>query len=509
MVPILGNAQFRDLEKHLLQEGTVTELELMERAGQACSSRILGWEAAGLLGVHPTYLVLAGMGNNGGDGLVIARALHQAGRNVRVLVVEHRPLATPANDRMLGLALEANVPMARIRSIGEWVQPFDDEVVVDCILGSGLDRPLDGLVLELVGRINVHPGKVIAIDLPTGIVERIGEGGYGLHVKATHTITFEVPRPWLFFPETGEAAGRWELVPIGMGQGPLQGAGRFADLVSTEDVRSRLRGRPRFAHKGTYGHALLLAGGTGYVGAAVLATRGCARSGAGLITLHAPAAVVAAVNATVPDAMTSTDPGGGHLVQLPRLDNPTAIGMGPGIGLQEATATVLSALFATWKGPLVLDADALHLLAQRSELLARLPPGAVLTPHPKEMDRLLGTAPIDGMDRALRTKSFAIEHQCFVVLKAAHTLIVTPEGGVFFNTTGNSGMAKGGAGDVLTGLLTGLLAQGYPALDACLLATYLHGSAGDRAAADLGPDAMRASDLVEQLPAAWKALRAG
>jgi NAD(P)H-hydrate epimerase len=288
----------------------------------------------------------------------------------------------------------------------------------------------------------------------------------------------------------------------------MEVAERFAGWLEVADVRAVLPMRPRFGHKGDFGHALLMAGSTGYQGAAVLAAQGCARSGVGLFTVHGPAETVRLVGTALPDAMASVDPAPDHLTELPDVHRASAIGIGPGLGTAERTAAVVEQLLHAGQGRLVLDADALNILASKRELLGHMPPHTILTPHPKEMDRLLGGVSASAFERLLLAKRFAQEHACYIVLKGAYTATCAPHGQVYFNPTGNVGMAKGGSGDVLAGLLTGLLAQGLPPVEACLLGVYLHGLAGDLAAQHLGVDAMRASDLVRQLPAAWKQLRA-
>jgi NAD(P)H-hydrate epimerase len=281
----------------------------------------------------------------------------------------------------------------------------------------------------------------------------------------------------------------------------------MAEWVLATDIQSRLQVRPRFGHKGTFGHACIVAGSKGMPGAAILATRGCLRSGVGLVTSHVPASLSHALAVTVPDAMCSIDAGSDHLVGGLDPERFTAIGVGPGLGMSGETLTMLKELLDRAPVPIVLDADALNLMAGHRELLAAGNGRLVLTPHPKEMDRLLGSAPRTSYERLLRARDLAVEHQCTVVLKGAYTATCTRDGRIFMNPTGNVGMAKGGSGDVLTGLLTGLMAQGYEPEDACLIGVFLHGSAGDITAQDLGQDAMRPSDLVGALSTAWKRLR--
>lgn len=508
MIPILSNAQVRAVEEHTMRTTGVTAVDLMERAGQACADRIVQLEAEGAFAGHARYLILAGQGNNGGDGLVIARHLNAHGKDVRVLIVQHR--ATPSDGYRSALdRLGTGVPIDQVSAVGDMPGIKGDETIVDCLLGTGSTRPLTGSLAAVVSIVNTTGRPVVAIDLPSGTMEPGSVPASGPVIQAHYTLTFQVPRPALLFPETGAAVGRWELIPIGLDEGAPIAAERFGHWVGLPDVRKYLRARPRFGHKGSFGHALIIAGGPGCHGAALLASRGCARSGVGLLTVHGVGDTLGPIRTVLPDAITSLDRDPVAISELPELRRYTAIGFGPGMGQGPGTVKALHQLLDTWEGPIVIDADGLNVLAQDRSLLDRLPPRTILTPHPKEMDRLLDRQPPTSYERHMRTRDFAAHHRCTVILKGAYTAICAADGQAFFDPTGNAGMAKGGTGDVLTGLLAGVLAQGYGCLEASLISLFVHGLAGDIAARMLGEDAMRASDLIDQLPAAWQQLRGG
>ncbi|MGV3636773.1 MAG: NAD(P)H-hydrate dehydratase [Flavobacteriales bacterium] len=505
MVPVLSNKQVRAVELATIAAG-ITGRDLMERAGRVAAEFILDRERAGSFGPGRSYVILAGQGNNGGDGLVVARLLHEAGRTVRIVLLGH---GTKTADVVIDLVaqLPKEVRFDQLDTSLNTIELIHNEVIIDAILGSGVTRPVTGWLAEIFDRVNASGLPVVAIDMPSGTLDPMEGDGIGPQVQAHYTITFEVPRPAMLVPETGPAFGSWAVRSIGLDAKALERDGRVGEWVEGSDVRRWLKPRGRFTHKGSHGHALVIAGGVGCHGAAVLAASGCARSGVGLLTVHGVERTIQLVGAALPDAMTSLDGGADYVDQLPDLERYSAIAFGPGSGALEGPRKALGDLMTRWRGPLVLDADALNMLAQERDLLKLLQANVVLTPHPKEMDRLLGSSFSMSYERLTRTREFAESHGCTVVLKGAYTVVCSPDGRAYFNSTGNAGMAKGGSGDVLTGILVGLLAQGYDVLEASMISTYIHGLAGDLAAGTFGGDAMRASDLVLQLPEAWKRLR--
>jgi ADP-dependent NAD(P)H-hydrate dehydratase / NAD(P)H-hydrate epimerase len=505
MIPVLSNKQIRSAEDATIRTGVTAE-ELMDNAGRAAADWIIELEEQGHFGHGPSYVILAGQGNNGGDGLVVASRLHALGRNVRVVVIGHLAEGTSVLEARLE-EVPKEIRIDRCDTLFNTLQFFDNEVIIDSILGSGVTRPVEGELALLLAQVNASGRSIVAIDIPSGTMDPSEGLGACPMIQANHTITFQVPRLALLLPETGAAAGSWVVKPIGLTSKALESSERVGDWVEESDIRRYLMPRGRFTHKGSHGHALVIAGGPGCYGAGVLAASGCARSGVGLITVHGTERTLRLIGSALPDAMTSLDANGDHVGQLPDLERYSAIAFGPGVGRAEGPKEVLKSLLRSWTGALVLDADALSMLAQDRDLLKHLTSRTVLTPHPKEMDRLLGSSSSSSYDRLCRGQAFAREMGCTVILKGAYTAVCSPSGRLYFNSTGNAGMAKGGSGDVLTGLLVGLLAQGYEALEASIISNYIHGLAGDLAAADLGADAMRASDLVRYIPQAWMRLR--
>lgn len=494
MFPVLDSSALQQADARTIRQQGITSWALMERAAVACTSRILAHVRS-----DASFLVMVGMGNNGGDGLAIARLLAQQGRKVRVGQVRHRGSPSPDNERNRELLTRAG-----IRQDDSWsALPVEEDVIVDCLLGTGADRVPQGPLREGIQWINAAGRPVISIDLPSGLwAAENAQNDPEAIVVADLVLTLGAPKPALLLPENGRFVQRWELVPINL---IFSSAGPSAfNWLEGADVAGMVRPRPRTGHKGTFGHALLVAGSARYAGAAVITARAALRSGCGLVTLGLPEELVGTVHMAVPEAI------GMHRGELLVNGGGTgtwALGVGPGLGMDAATQEFLWQLLERIDGPTVFDADALTMLAMRPDLLEQLPLGSILTPHPKEFDRLCGIPCATGFDRLGKARAFAQRTRTIVVLKGAHTAICSTDGRVYFNPSGNNGMAKGGSGDALTGLLTGLLAQGYSPLDASIIGVYLHGLAGDLAAAKLGPDGMTVSDMIAQLPSAWRHLR--
>lgn len=486
--PVFSAGQIKAVDAATIAGEPVSSLHLMERAARACVEAFRP-HLSPLLQHH--VHVFCGPGNNGGDGLAIARMLREVGYHVFVYLVPFKAL-TPeaeANRKLLTDIHTINGP-------GDLPEIFPGDTVIDALLGIGAGREPDGILKTVIGHINGSGSGVLAVDLPSGLpADSIPT--HETIVKANFTATFQFPKLTFFLPETAGYVGRWGVADIGL-------SGEAIHSQQTQNFHlgclpeQLLLPRSRFTHKGTYGHGLLIAGSKGKMGAATLAAKAALRSGAGLLTVHTPGSGLNVLQVAVPEAMCSIDDYDDHIASFPvRVEAYAAVGMGPGIGKEEDTLFVLRQLL-TAHGKVVLDADALNLLAENTALLERLPEQTVLTPHPKEFGRLFGET-TDSVERLQLLRESAQKHRCTIVLKDAITAIATPDGNVFFNTTGNPGMATGGSGDVLTGIVLGLLTQGYPAETAAKIAVYFHGKAGDDAAIVHGQNGLIAGDLIQQL----------
>lgn len=507
MIPILSAEQIRTVEGSTMANEPISSTDLMERAGARCAARILQLAKEELFGPidRIEFLVVCGMGNNGGDGLVIARSLRNAGLSVRATRIKHRSEPSADNQVNFERAIKAGVDVKETVPPDQ-LQINPNSVIIDALFGIGINRSLEGVVARIVHQINQSRRPVIAIDLPSGLfAEDNVSNDRASIIHATLTLTFEVPKLAMLLPENASFTGHWELIPIGLDQVSMDNEKVDHFLVQGSDAVDLLPPRPINGHKGVFGHALLIAGSAGKAGAAVLAVQAALRSGAGLVTARVPEALVPIIQTSSPEAMCDPD----HNEQLkvvPTLVQFSSIGVGPGIGTSDDTTQMVKLLIQASSTNLVMDADALNILSANKTWLAFLPKNTILTPHPKEFDRLTEPSTSD-VERLEKARTFAIKNGCIVVLKSSITAICDASGKVFLNSTGNPGMAKGGSGDALTGMITGLLAQRMPALQATMLGTHLHGLAGDIAADTIGMDGMTVTDLIRSIPAAWKKLR--
>ncbi|WP_372644227.1 NAD(P)H-hydrate dehydratase, partial [Ancylomarina sp.] len=379
--------------------------------------------------------------------------------------------------------------------------------VIDALFGSGLSRPLDGLVKDLVKLINDSKAEIVAVDIPSGLFgEDNSSNDLDSCIHADYTLSFEFPNLSFLFPENAECVGVWEALPIGLHPAVIEKMESPYQLIDENYIRSLLKTRQRFSHKGTYGHGLLISGSYGKMGAAILASKAAIRSGIGLLSTHIPRLGYDILQIAVPESMVSIDQSDIIFTEYPSLDNFDAIGIGPGIDTKCNSIRALEELLDECDKPLVLDADALNIIGANQEMKERLPKGTILTPHMKEFERLLGDS-MGAFNRNEKQRNFSKKQSVVMVLKGAFTAITDKNGRCYFNPTGNPGMATAGSGDVLTGIILSLLAQGYSSLDAALVGVYMHGLAGDLAADEVGEEALIASDIVKFLPEAWKNIR--
>jgi NAD(P)H-hydrate epimerase len=453
-------------------------------------------------------MVFTGPGNNGGDSLALARMLAGAGYVVEDYFLRFTDkISNSCRINLERLEKTGKVPVKMIRSEEELPEVTSGVLVIDGIFGSGLTRPLRGLPEKAVARINASGAAVVAIDVPSGLFgEDNTENDPEKILKADYTLTFQFPKLSFFFPENEAFTGEWVVLDIGLHPDIIAATPTPYHYLTVADVAGWIRPRKKFSHKGTYGHAMLISGSCGRMGAAVLASRGCLRSGVGLLTVHVPRLGNDILQTAVPEAMLESDQSDILFSEVPDLTPYSAVGAGPALGTRSNSQKALHALITTAKTPLVLDADALNMLAMHPEWYEELPEGTVLTPHPKEFERLAGPA-VNGYERVHKALDFAVKYKVIVVLKGAHTAIASPAGEVWFNMTGNPGMATAGSGDVLTGIILGLLAQRYDPFDAARIGVFIHGLAGDRAREERGEEALIASDIIENMGKAFQEVK--
>ena len=498
---ILTDRHIRMADHYTMEHEPITSLALMERASLAIARHI-----AQRVEADQTLMFLIGKGNNGGDGLAVARLLHKVGYHCRVILLFDRSELSQeccANLDRLPQGVEVT------RFDGTTLPNDPATIWIDAMLGTGVQGdvhdPVQAAICAL-NRIawdaqghNLH--RVVSIDLPSGMLSEFGNAQRTL-VKASTTLTLEFPKLALLLPEAGNAAGRVEVLPIGLDQDFMAQSDTPYRYTDPKEIAALLLPRQTFDHKGRGGHALLVCGSHRMPGAAVLATCAALRSGCGLVTTHLPESERTLLHITAPEALVDGDPEE-SLSTLPHdMTRYNAIGVGCGIGQDERSVTALAELMRH-EQPMVFDADALNLIASHRSLATQIPQESILTPHIGELRRLIGPWR-DDSERLDKTRQYCAANRCYMVSKGAHTMICTPQGSCYFNSTGNAGMAKGGSGDVLTGLVTALLARGYSPLAAARVGVFMHGMAGDYAATALSCEAMRAGDLIDFLPKAWK-----
>jgi ADP-dependent NAD(P)H-hydrate dehydratase / NAD(P)H-hydrate epimerase len=497
MLPILSAEQVKKLDAYTIRHEPITSIDLMERASQS----FVDWYTQ-RFHTKKTVGIVCGTGNNGGDGLAIARMLLWLRYTVTVWVVKgSAPETTDFNINLQRLQAQCDVTI--VSEADPAFSLSECDVVIDAIFGSGLNKSVAGIYESVIHKINQAPAVRIAIDVPSGMFADKPTSGVTIH--AHHTVSFQLPKLAFMLPQSYAATGEWHVVDIGLSNDFLSANNSEYFLTEKADAQAILKPRRKFDHKGTFGSALLVAGSYGKLGAAVLAARAAMRAGVGLLTVHVPRCGYQIIQTAVPEAMASVDMSTDYFSSLPSLENIDAVGIGPGVGQASESKKAFQQLLEKLDKPLVLDADALNLLATHRELISLLPAYTILTPHPGEFARLVGNWK-DDFHRLELQQAFCKKTNSIVVLKGAHSSISAPDGNVYFNTTGNPGMATGGSGDVLTGIITSLLAQGYEPLKAALFGTHLHGLAGDLAAQNNGYHSLVASDIVEFIPNAYQLL---
>lgn len=501
---ILSSAQITTVDEQTIERQAILSVELMERAAERCAAVI-----AQEIPPASEIVVCCGKGNNGGDGLAIARLLNQMKYSVTVVIAHHSEHFS--SDAQINFdRLNANLKSAliHVHSENDTALPELNEqhVVIDALLGTGVNKPLRGVLKALTDSINASPCRVISIDVPSGLMTDISS--VDIHDSCIHSdlvLSLQLPKLAYLMPENKRIVPVFRIIDIGLDESAI--AGQQSDYYFTEqkDIRALLTKRDKFSHKGTYGHALLFAGSKEKPGAAIIAAEACLRSGPGLLTVHSTQQITNTLPCRLPEAMVQTDEHDSFITSCGNLNGYKAIGFGPGTGTAEETQHTLKSIIRQFQGSLIIDADGLNILSENKTWLDFLPRNTILTPHPKEFERLAGSF-TDNFDRLQKARHFSIRYSCILVLKDAYTHICMPDGSVVFNSTGNAGLAKGGSGDGLTGIILGLLARGYTPPKAALIGVYVHGMAADLCAENMSMESILISDVIQELPAAFRKL---
>jgi hydroxyethylthiazole kinase-like uncharacterized protein yjeF len=501
---IFNSAQIHELDKYTMEHEPINSIDLMERVANTLTHAIAEkWSN------RTPIVVFAGPGNNGGDALAVARILAEMDYSVSVYLFNingHLSEDCETNKRRA-------VEKKRLKNFVEVTQEFDppkldaSTLVVDGLFGSGLNKPLSGGFASLVKYINQSPSKVVSIDLPSGLMTE--DNTYNIRqniIRANLTLTLQQKKLSMMFADNQQYLGQLRVLDIRLNPEFISNTETNCSIIEESDVIEKMMPRDDFAHKGNMGRPLIIAGSYGMAGAAVLATRACLRSGAGKVTVHTPKRNYDIMQISVPEAVMQMDHEEAIFSDAVETDDFDAVGIGPGLGIAENTAIALIAQIKRSQLPLVVDADALNILANHRAWLQQLPPDLIMTPHPLEFDRLAGGHSNSDYERLFRAVDMSQRTHSYIILKGHYSALCLPDGHVIFNSTGNSGMATAGSGDVLTGIITALLARGYSHENACIIGMYVHGLAGDLAVKEIGKESLVAGDIVDYLPKAFMRL---
>lgn len=490
---ILNSYQIAAADKATITNNNISSIDLMEHAAKQC----FNWLHEQLQDKSIKIHVFSGIGNNGGDGLVIARYLFENGYNVACYVVNFSEKRTK----------EFLVNYNRLKEIGVWPTIINGEndfpeiafedIVIDAIFGNGLTRSPEGFTKTLINYINSTKSFTLAIDLPSGLFSDTSVIDTESVVKATHTLTFQTPKLAFLLPDNSDFVNSWEVLDIGLDFNFIQSLNPTEHYIIKSDIKQLYKPRNKWAHKGTFGHALIIGGSFGKIGAVTLTTKAALKIGSGLVSTYLPKCGYPVLQIAVPEAMVEVD-NNTSLEYFNFKTKATVIGIGPGMGTSEKTANGFTQFIKENKLPLIIDADAINILSQNKSLLNFLPKKTVLTPHPKELERLIGTWKND-FDKLEKATNFSKKYALIIVIKGAHTVVVDGDY-KYFNSTGNPALATAGSGDVLTGIITGLIAQGYQPTNAAIFGVYLHGKTADIAVSETGYETFTASSILKYLP---------
>lgn len=502
---ILTKSQLHDLDSYTIEHEPVASIDLMERAAQKLAAAIKQiWPE------HKRIAVFAGSGNNGGDALAVARLLSADGYPIEAYLFNiHNHLSDEcAKNRQRYIEHKGENTFKEITLNFDPPKLGHDTLVVDGLFGIGTDKPLSGGFASLVKYINQSKSTVVSIDMPSGLM--CDDNTYNIRaniVRADYTLTIGRPKLSMYFADSQPYIGHLQVLDIGLSKTYEATVDTPYTTVDEPDIRQMMLHRTDFVHKGDMGSALIVAGSYGMAGAAVLSTAACLRAGAGKAMVHSPRRNHIILQTSVPEALMHSDKD--EFVVSETIDSADfdAMAIGPGLGTNENTAVAIIGQIKRTQCPMVVDADAINVIGNHRAWMQQLPKDIILTPHPKEFDRLSGNSSACDFERLSKAIAMAEHYGVFVMLKGHFTALCQPDGRVVFNTTGNSGMATAGSGDVLTGIITGLLARGYHPREAAIVGMYLHGLAGDFAAKQYGKEAMIARDIIENLPKAFQSLQ--
>lgn len=500
---IFSAEQLKQIDKDTILNEPIDSIDLMERAAMACVKRLIKL-------IHPEdeIIIFCGKGNNGGDGLAITRLLLERGFLCHAYVINYtNTFSKDAEENYHKLKSVYSTNVSEINYFTDLKEKITTTnfIIIDALIGTGINKAISGLLKDVVLFINSNFNKVISIDVPSGLFIDKTSIEHDSIICSTLTLTFQFPKLAFLLPENQKYVPEFEILTIGLNEEAINNHSSNYYYVTKQDISFLLKSRPKFSHKGNYGHALLMAGSKGKSGAAIISAKACLRSGAGLLTVHSNKNTVNSLINHLPEAMSIFDSNADFISEVNNPEKYTAIGFGPGVGTENETQIALKKILQYYTGKLIIDADGLNILSDNKTWLDFLPPETILTPHPKEFERLTEQHEND-VEKLKSLKNFSLKYACIVILKGAHSAIAFPDGNVYFNSSGNPSLAKGGSGDALTGIILGLLSRGYSAPQAALIGTFIHGYAADIYVKKKSMESALINDIVELLPKAFKKL---
>lgn len=495
---IFTTSQIKQCDRFTIENDGITDIDLMERAASACTDWILAQYPR-----DEHFYIFCGNGNNGGDGFAVARQLSEQRRNVSVFSAsEHKQMSKLAEINFNKAKAVSGISFFHFNEL-KTLPIKDNAIIIEALFGTGLNRKIEGENAEVIDILNEIDLAKISIDMPAGLfADDLPEPESSIF-KADTTLSFQFWKKSFLHPETGKYCGKIYILNISLSKDFIENEPTENFVIGEELIREIYQPRNDFSHKGTFGKTAIVAGSLGKMGAAVLATKSALRSGSGLTFTHAPKCGSETLQITCPEAMIVAN--GKNFAEEFNFEDDQTLGIGPGLGTEIGTEKAFLIFLKNHKKPLILDADALNIISKDTANLSLIPQDSIITPHPKEFERLFGKTK-NSFERLELGRKKAVELGIFIILKDHHTQVITPENVVFYNITGNSGMAKGGSGNALLGILTSLLAQNYPPKHAALFGVWLHGKAGDFAAERFSKEAMLPSDLIGQIGEVFKYL---
>jgi len=493
---IFSAEQIKKWDEFTINNEPISSTDLMERAAKACSD----WISENF-NTTSVFKIFCGKGNNGGDGLAVARLLLKKKYSVVIYIVETSSESSP--DFQINLQWLRNISseIYFLASSKSFPSLEKDNMIIDALFGTGLNKKPSGIFKELIIHLNNSGAKIISVDIPSGLYADKSSNGNSI-IRSRYTLSFQQSKLAFLLAENESFCGKVIPLDIKLSKEYYDKEKSVFELIDANTIKPIYMPRNAFSNKGNFGYACLLAGSYGMMGAAVMSARSCLRSGVGKLTVYICKQGYNIMQTSVPEAMCMMF-GNTFIKDIKNIKDFDVIGIGPGIGKQASHKQLLQKVFRDFKKPVVIDADGLNVLSKYPSMYKSIPAQSIITPHPKEFERLFGKTEneFESVNMALKK---AKELNIYIALKGHHTFIATPEGKGYFNSTGNAGMATAGAGDVLTGIITALLAQRYSSLHACILGVYLHGNAGDIAAEKFSKEAMIAGDIIDNLGESFK-----